>query len=204
VARGRDSVFVGAVGRRVRAGVAAAALAALLAPLGAAAQTPGAGDGAAATAPAASTAVATAPYWAAQAALAYPGPGRQQAGDKEIVVSLGQQRLWAYEGAQPVLSTLVSTGTAETPEVATPLGQYRISVKFLQETMEGTVSGEDYRVEDVPWVMYFTDEGHAVHGTYWHQNFGVPMSHGCVNLPLDVAEWIYGWTPEGTAITIVP
>lgn len=59
-------------------------------------------------------------------------------------------------------------------------------------------------MEDVPWVMYFTDEGHALHGTYWHQNFGYPMSHGCVNLPLDVAEWMFGWTPEGTGDTIIP
>jgi lipoprotein-anchoring transpeptidase ErfK/SrfK len=186
----------------------------LLTPLGTAAQTPGATDAtatAAATAtttttmPAPTTATAAvAPDWATQAALAYPGPGRQQWGDKELIVSLSAQRLWAYEGEQPVLSTLVSTGTAEIPEVATPVGQYRISVKFPEETMEGTVSGEDYRVEDVPWVMYFTDEGHALHGTYWHQNFGTPMSHGCVNLPLDVAAWMYGWTPEGTAVTVIP
>ncbi len=145
-----------------------------------------------------------APYWATQAAIAYPGPGREQWGDKELVVSLSQQRLWAFEGDRAILSTLVSTGTAETYEVSTPPGHYRISVKLLKETMEGTVSGEDYRVEDVPWVMYFTDEGHALHGTYWHANFGTPMSHGCVNLPLDVAEWMYGWAPEGTGVTIVP
>ncbi len=144
-----------------------------------------------------------APVWAADAALAYPGPGRQQLGDKELVVSLGAQRLWAYEGDSPVLSTLVSTGTAETAEVATPVGQWRISVKFPLETMEGLVSGEAYRVEDVPDVMYFTDEGHALHGAYWHQNFGTPMSHGCVNLPLDVSSWMYGWAPEGTGVTII-
>ncbi len=143
------------------------------------------------------------PYWAAQAALAYPGPTREQPGEKEVVVSLSAQRLWAFEGEKPILSTLVSTGTAETPEVATPLGHWRILVKFPIETMEGTVSGEDYRVEDVPDVMYFTNEGHALHGTYWHDNFGTPMSHGCVNLPLDVAAWMYGWAPEGTAVTIV-
>ena len=145
-----------------------------------------------------------APVWAADAALAYPGPGRQQLGDKELVVSLGAQRLWAYAGESPVLSTLVSTGTAETAEVATPVGQWRISVKFPLETMEGLVSGEAYRVEDVPDVMYFTDEGHALHGAYWHQNFGTPMSHGCVNLPLDVSSWMYGWAPEGTGVTVIP
>jgi lipoprotein-anchoring transpeptidase ErfK/SrfK len=150
------------------------------------------------------TVTTPAPYWATQAALAYPGPPPQQGGAKELVVSLTEQRLWAYERTTPVLSTLVSTGTAETPEVATPLGRFRIRVKFPLETMEGTVSGEDYRVEDVPHVMYFTDEGHALHGTYWHDNFGTPMSHGCVNLPLDVAAWMYGWAPEWTPVTIVP
>jgi hypothetical protein len=133
-----------------------------------------------------------------------PGPGRWQIGDKEVVVSLGAQRLWAYEAEQSILATFVSTGTAETPEVATPVGQFRVLVKLPMETMTGTVNGEPYQVEDVPYVMYFTDEGHALHGTYWHNNFGAPMSHGCVNLPIDVAEWMFRWAPEGTAVTIIP
>jgi hypothetical protein len=133
-----------------------------------------------------------------------PGPGRWQPGDKEVVASLGAQRLWAYEGEQPILATFVSTGTAETPEVATPIGQWRILVKLPMETMTGTINGEPYEVDDVPYVMYFTNEGHALHGTYWHNNFGAPMSHGCVNLPMDVAEWMYRWAPEGTAVTIIP
>src|SRR5215203_35129 len=133
-----------------------------------------------------------------------PGPGRWQSGAEEVVVSLGAQRLWAYEGEDLVLTTLVSTGTAETAEVATPIGQWRILVKLPLETMTGTIDGEPYEVDDVPYVMYFTDEGHALHGTYWHNNFGTPMSHGCVNLPMDVAEWMFRWAPEGTAVTIIP
>ena len=133
-----------------------------------------------------------------------PGPGRRQAGDREVVVSLWQQRLWAYEGEAAVLATWVSTGTAETWETETPVGQWRVLVKLWSETMAGTVGGEDYYVPDVPHVMYFTDQGHALHGTYWHSNFGAPMSHGCVNLPLDVAEWLYGWGPEGTPVTVIP
>lgn len=136
--------------------------------------------------------------------LVDPGPGRWQTGPKEVVVSLGAQRLWAYDGEQAVLTTLVSTGTAQTAEVATPLGQYRILVKLPMETMTGTVNGTPYEVDDVPYVMYFTNEGHALHGTYWHTNFGTPMSHGCVNLPMDVAEWMYRWAPEGTGVTIIP
>jgi hypothetical protein len=132
------------------------------------------------------------------------GPGRWQSGAEEVVVSLGAQRLWAYEGEDLVLTTLVSTGTAETPEVATPIGQWHIVAKLPMETMTGTVNGEPFEVDDVPYVMYFTNEGHALHGTYWHNNFGTPMSHGCVNLPMDVAEWMYRWAPEGTAVTIIP
>ena len=139
----------------------------------------------------------------AQAGWVDPGPGRRQAGEREVVISLWQQRLWAYEGDAAVLAPWVSTGTAETAETATPVGQWRILVKLWSETMEGTVSGQAYRVEDVPHVMYFTDEGHALHGTYWHGNFGTPMSHGCVNLPLDVAAWLYEWAPEGTPVTVI-
>jgi lipoprotein-anchoring transpeptidase ErfK/SrfK len=130
-------------------------------------------------------------------------PGRVQVGEREIVVSLGAQRLWAYEGDAVVLSTLVSTGTAETPEVSTPVGQWSILVKLPMETMTGTVNGQPYEVDDVPDVMYFTNEGHALHGTYWHNNFGTPMSHGCVNLPMDVAEWMFRWAPEGTPVTVI-
>jgi hypothetical protein len=133
-----------------------------------------------------------------------PGPGRWQSGAEEIVVSLGAQRLWAYEGEQMVLTTLVSTGTAETQEVATPVGHWQILVKLPMETMTGTIAGKPYEVDDVPYVMYFTNEGHALHGTYWHNNFGTPMSHGCVNLPMDVAEWMFRWAPEGTPVTIIP
>jgi lipoprotein-anchoring transpeptidase ErfK/SrfK len=68
--------------------------------------------------------------------------------------------------------------------------------------MEGVINGEYYDVPSVPWVMYFTDLGHALHGTYWHNNFGQTMSHGCVNLPMDFAEWLYGWADIGTRVEI--
>ena len=131
------------------------------------------------------------------------GPGPQQGAWKEIVVSIAAQSMWAYENGVLVVSSLVSTGTGNVPETVTPLGYYTVLVKFETETMEGTISDEHYRVEDVPWVMYFDNIGNALHGTYWHSNFGTPMSHGCVNLPLDVAEFLYGWAPEGTAVSIV-
>ncbi len=128
--------------------------------------------------------------------LAPPAPTDGRA----VVVSLSMQALWAYENGQVVRSTYVSTGTERTP---TPVGLFWVNNKFPVETMEGTIAGEDYLVKDVPNVMYFNDQGDALHGAYWHSNFGVPMSHGCVNLPLDVAEWMYEWAPMGMAVQII-
>jgi lipoprotein-anchoring transpeptidase ErfK/SrfK len=119
---------------------------------------------------------------------------------KTIVVSVGQQMLWAYKGNKVVLSSYVSTGRTG---FDTPLGSFAVLSKLPSQTMEGVIGGEYYNVPDVPWVLYFTTSGHALHGTYWHDNFGMPMSHGCVNLPLDVAAWLYKWTPEGTPVQIV-
>jgi lipoprotein-anchoring transpeptidase ErfK/SrfK len=128
------------------------------------------------------------------------GPGPQQGGPKEIVVSISAQAMWAYEGGQQVMFSYVSTGR---PGFDTPLGNYSVLVKYDSQTMEGVLGGEYYNVPDVPWVMYFTNSGHAIHGTYWHNNFGSVMSHGCVNLPMDVAAWMYSWAPIGTPVTII-
>lgn len=68
--------------------------------------------------------------------------------------------------------------------------------------MEGTISAEYYNVPNVPDVMYFTPYGHAIHGTYWHSNFGTPMSHGCVNVPLGYASWLYDHTPYGATVEV--
>jgi hypothetical protein len=131
------------------------------------------------------------------------GPGPIQGGYKEIVISISWQSMWAYEGGGLVISSLVSTGTAETWEVTTPIGYWSILTKYDVQTMEGTISNEYYRVENVPHVMYFDNLGNALHGAYWHNNFGTPMSHGCVNLPLDVASFLYGWAPIGTPVTVI-
>jgi len=131
------------------------------------------------------------------------GPGPQQGGYQEIVISISAQRLWAYEADEMVLATYVSTGTADVPETVTPIGFHQVLAMYDMQTMEGTISNEYYNVPDVPWVMYFDNLGNALHGTYWHNNFGTPMSHGCVNLPLDVAEWMYSWVSIGTPVTVV-
>jgi hypothetical protein len=131
------------------------------------------------------------------------GPGPQQGAWKEVVVSISAQTMWAYEDGEVVMSSLVSTGTSEVPETTTPVGYHSVLAKFDAQTMEGTISGEYYRVEDVPYVMYFDNNGDALHGTYWHSNFGTPMSHGCVNLPMDIAAWMYGWADVGTAVSVI-
>jgi hypothetical protein len=128
--------------------------------------------------------------------IAPPAP----AGGRAVVVSLSQQALWAYEDGAVVRSTYVSTGTER---FHTPPGLFYVNSKLDAQTMEGVLGGEYYNVPNVPWVMYFTNYGHALHGTYWHENFGVPMSHGCVNLPMDVAEWMYGWAPMGMPVLII-
>jgi lipoprotein-anchoring transpeptidase ErfK/SrfK len=120
---------------------------------------------------------------------------------KTIVVSISHQMLWAYKGDQVVLSSYVSTGRAG---FDTPVGSFSVLSKLPSQSMEGVIGGEYYNVPDVPDVMYFTNEGHALHGTYWHNNFGTPMSHGCVNLPMDVAAWLYDWAPVGTPVLIIP
>jgi hypothetical protein len=132
------------------------------------------------------------PDWGA----APPAPS----GGRSVVVSLSQQALWAYEDGAVIRSTYVSTGTEK---FRTPPGYFTVNTKVPEQDMEGVIGGEYYNVPKVPNVLYFTNRGHAIHGTYWHENFGVPMSHGCINLPMDVAEWMYAWARVGMAVVIV-
>jgi lipoprotein-anchoring transpeptidase ErfK/SrfK len=114
---------------------------------------------------------------------------------KSIVVSTGEQRIYAYENGQLVRSHLVSTGLPGTPTV---LGDYKIYVKYTATDM----SGPDYYLPQVPYTMYFY-EGYGIHGTYWHNSFGRPMSHGCVNLPTSEAEWFFNWAEVGTPVRVI-
>jgi len=111
-----------------------------------------------------------------------------------VDVDLSAQQLTTYEGNTPLRSTLVSTGLPGTP---TPTGQYHIYVMYTSAPM----SGPGYYLPGVPYVMYFY-RGFGLHGTYWHSNFGHPMSHGCVNLPTAEAQWIYSWARIGTLVNI--
>lgn len=121
--------------------------------------------------------------------------------EKWVLVSLSQQYLWAYQGDVVLWQGYISSGR---DEFATPTGTFYVLTKYEKDDMEGVLGGEYYNVPEVPDVMYFTNEGHALHGAYWHNNFGTPMSHGCVNLPLEVAHWMYAWSPMGMRVKIVP
>jgi hypothetical protein len=127
------------------------------------------------------------------------GPRRGNGGERWIEVNLSTQYFIAWEGDVAVYETYTSTGR---PGFDTPPGTYYILTKLESQTMEGVLGGEYYNVPDVPWVQYFTNRGHAIHGAYWHNNFGAVMSHGCVNLPVDFAAWLYTWTSIGTRVEI--
>ena len=119
-----------------------------------------------------------------------PNPGGS--GERWIDVNLSQQRITAYQGQTPVYSAIVSTGLPGTPTV---VGTFSIYVKYRYTPM----SGPGYYLPNVPHTMYFYG-GYAIHGAYWHNNFGTPMSHGCVNLSLPDAEWFYNFASVGTKV----
>jgi lipoprotein-anchoring transpeptidase ErfK/SrfK len=124
-----------------------------------------------------------------------PGPGAPPTSSgKEIVVVLSQQRVYAYQDGKLVHSSLASTGVARAP---TRVGRYSIYAKYLSTLM----TGPGYYLPNVPYTMYYSS-GYALHGTYWHNNFGHPMSHGCVNLPTGEARWFFEWAPVGTPVTV--
>jgi hypothetical protein len=137
-----------------------------------------------------------------------------------IHVSIAAQTLVAYVGARPVYVTLVSTGADGLSDPkqshATPRGEFLIHTKHVTATMNGDEVGDEYDLRDVPYVQYFT-EGYALHAAYWHDAFGTPHSHGCVNLSPQDARWLFqfsapavpqGWhgaySRQGTLVSITP
>lgn len=115
-------------------------------------------------------------------------------GVRWIEVNLTQQRVYAWEGDVLMNSFIVSTGTWATPTVT---GTFNIWNKTRIQTM----SGPGYSLPNVPFVMYFYQD-YGFHGTYWHNNFGTPMSHGCVNLTIPDSEWLYNWASYGTTVKV--
>lgn len=111
-----------------------------------------------------------------------------------IDIDLSEQRLYAYEDDRLIDSFLVSTGTWQHPTLT---GQFHVYVKYLYANM----SGPGYYLPNVPYTMYY-DRGYGIHGTYWHNNFGTPMSHGCINLRTEDARWLFNWSSVGTLVNI--
>jgi hypothetical protein len=120
--------------------------------------------------------------------------------DRRIEVDLSQQQLYAYEGDLLVYQAPVATGKNG---FTTPTGTFAIYHKTREQTMRGSADGETWNVPRVPWVQYIVG-GVAIHGTYWHDRFGtgVRMSHGCINVGMDDAEWLYQWASIGTPVTV--
>ena len=140
------------------------------------------------------------------------GPGR-----KRIEVDITAQQVRLFQGDTLALETFISTGLWPNK---TEVGSFRVRYKKPLEDMRGATDANDkviwvagdggspppgsipYGVDDVPNVLYINQQAEALHGTYWHDNFGQPMSHGCINLPLDVAEFAYRWAPLGTPVRV--
>jgi lipoprotein-anchoring transpeptidase ErfK/SrfK len=119
---------------------------------------------------------------------------RPQRAGQWIEVDLSEQTLTAWNGRTPVRSYIVSTGKSRTP---TRTGTYAIQSKYNSTSMRGA----NYYVSNVPYTMYYSG-GYALHGAYWHNSFGTPVSHGCVNLPVRQARWLYNWAPVGTQVVV--
>lgn len=134
-------------------------------------------------------------------------------GEKWLDVNITKQTVVLYQGAKPVYATLISTGEAglEDPKhsTATKRGIFRIHTKHLSTTMSSDEVGEEFELREVPYVQYFDDkEGYALHGAYWHDRFGTPKSHGCINLAPEDARRIFYFTepqlPSGWHGVLLP
>ncbi len=156
--------------------------------------------------------------WVDARALIHPKlaspPPEASTDERWIDVDLATQTLVVYEGARPTFATLVSTGVGRTPDTTTRKGTFRIWVKLLSSTMDNlesndkdpnggdahpAIEGPRYSIEDVPYVQFF-DKAIALHGVFWHDDFGKPRSHGCVNLaPRDAARLFATTSPKLTA-----
>lgn len=139
-------------------------------------------------------------------------------GRKLIDISITEQIMRVYQGDTLVLESYISTGLDPN---GTEVGNFHVRIKFEEQDMsgftsetgevvglgdedsvEGTQTAYTYEVSDVPHVLYFNFQAEALHGAYWHNNFGQKMSHGCVNQPLDVAAFVFDFAPLGTMVNV--
>jgi lipoprotein-anchoring transpeptidase ErfK/SrfK len=126
--------------------------------------------------------------------------GVANASERWIEIDLSEQKLRAWDANNLFLETAISSGLPGTP---TPVGEFRVWVKLRASKMEGGRGRNYYNLPNVPYIMYFENstipgwKGYGIHGAYWHNEFGTPRSHGCVNVPVPTAERLYYWaTPE--------
>lgn len=120
---------------------------------------------------------------------------------KAIVISLSRQTLYAFEHGQLVNSFYISSGVAKYPS---PIGTFAIYSKFSSQRMRGTYADapwDNYDIPNVPWISYFTGP-YSIHAAFWHNNFGRPMSHGCINASIPNSYWVYSWAPIGTPVIV--
>jgi hypothetical protein len=143
--------------------------------------------------------------WIEQRMLAVMTPARTKPeavlDERWISVNLYEQTLGVYENGELVYATLVSSGLRGW---WTQPGVFQVYKKYERDFMGGAFEADRsdyYYLEDVPWILYF-DESRALHGAYWHNGFGYPRSHGCVNLSLADANWIFNWAQEGTYVEV--
>jgi len=121
---------------------------------------------------------------------------------KRIIVDISEQKIYAYDGDVLFMEEAISTGLEFTP---TPRGTFEIFKMTPSRFMQGPIPGVSDQVYDlpgVPWNMYFTVDGAVIHGAYWHDHFGKPWSHGCVNLRSDKAKILYEWSTVGIKVTV--
>src|SRR6476646_8022284 len=140
------------------------------------------------------------PFWTSRAIAQEASPlvtkmqTLRQSDQRWIEIDLSSQRLIAWEGQTPVYAIIVSTGESSTP---TRTGAFAIQTKHRQARMRGA----DYDISDVPYTMYYSGS-YAIHGAYWHHRFGTPVSHGCVNVAVDHANWLFDWATVGTPVVV--
>ncbi len=111
-----------------------------------------------------------------------------------IEVDLSEQTLHAYQGNILIKTFRISSGTSKYPTLP---GEFKVYAKYTRYTMRGP----GYYLPDVPYSLFFF-KGYSIHGTYWHRNFGTPMSHGCVNMETSAAEWLFDQAQIGTPVFV--
>ena len=119
---------------------------------------------------------------------------------RRVEVNLSEQRAYVFENEQVVGSWYISSGK---DGFNSGTGDFRIRAKLETQNMGNPdlTKAPNYYTPNVPWVMYYNGD-EALHGTYWHDNFGTQMSHGCINMPLDAAAFVYTWAPMGTEVSV--